>query len=319
MNFGKLEAVEVRNAWPSEPADFTPWLALDENLSLLAEELDMDLELIEIESGVGAFRADILAKRAGTDERVIIENQFGCTDHTHFGQLLTYASGVGSDGAGARTVVWIAESFTEPHRAALDWLNKCTEPGIQFFGVQLELWRIGNSAFAPRFNVISKPNSWQKQLTQATNTPSETGLLYQEFWRHFIQYCSERMTTLRFPSPLPQTWLPTPIGRSGYGVNLTISKTLRKLECQLWVEGRRAKGTFPQLEAQAEMIRATLGNAAKFDPMPERKNTCKIFETRDGDVTNRDEWPELFVWLKDRGEAYAKLFAPMVRTLRLEE
>jgi len=319
IQLGKLEPVEVRKAWPSEPADFTPWLALDENLSLLGEAVGMELELIEIESSVGSFRLDILAKRAGTEERVVIENQFGWTDHSHFGQLLTYASGVGNDGTGARTIIWIAETFTEPHRAALDWLNKCTEPGISFFGVQIELWKIGESPFAPRFNLVSKPNLWQKELTQATNNPSATGLLYQEFWTEFVRYCTQRDTVMRFPSPPAQTWFPTPIGRSGYGVNLTISKMLKKLECQLWIDGRRVKTTFPQLLAKEKEIHKVLGSDVMFDQMPDRKNCCKIFETRDGDLSNRDEWPELFAWLKERGDAYVSYFTPLVKTLTFDK
>ena len=39
----------------------------------------------------------------------------------HLGQLLTYAAGLE-----AVTVVWIAERFTDEHRAALDWLNEIT-------------------------------------------------------------------------------------------------------------------------------------------------------------------------------------------------
>jgi len=132
--------VEIRQGWPREDQDFTPWLASDENLSLLAAEIGIDLEFVETESVVGQYRADILAKRAGTDEIVVIENQFGWTDHTHLGQLLTYAAGAGADGGGARTVVWIAEHFTEPHRATLDWLNRCTEPSILFFAVAIQLW-----------------------------------------------------------------------------------------------------------------------------------------------------------------------------------
>ncbi len=103
---------------------------------------------------------------------VVIENQFGKTDHDHLGKLMTYAAGVGNDGMGARTMVWVAEIFTEPHRAALDWLNKCTVPEIRFFGAELELWRIADSPYAPKFNLVSKPNDWQKQLTNRRQRPA---------------------------------------------------------------------------------------------------------------------------------------------------
>ena len=66
--------------------------------------------------------ADILCKDTVTDKWVLIENQLERTDHTHLGQLLTYAAGLE-----AVTVVWIAERFTDEHRAALDWLNEITD------------------------------------------------------------------------------------------------------------------------------------------------------------------------------------------------
>ena len=56
---GSLEPVELRNIWTSEAADFTPWLARPENLSVLDETLGIDLELEAQERSVGPFRADI--------------------------------------------------------------------------------------------------------------------------------------------------------------------------------------------------------------------------------------------------------------------
>jgi RecB family endonuclease NucS len=92
-NLGRLERVELRDIWLSEASDFTPWLARQENLAILADTLGINLELEAQERPVGPFRADILCK----DERdrwVLIENQLERTDHTHLGQLLTYASGL---------------------------------------------------------------------------------------------------------------------------------------------------------------------------------------------------------------------------------
>ncbi len=155
----KLERVDLRTAWKSEPADFTPWLAKEENLALLGETLGMTLVLEEQEKDVGPFRADILCKEPQTDQWVLIENQLERTDHTHLGQIITYAAGLN-----AVTVVWIAASFTEEHRAALDWLNEITGEGADFFGVQVELYRIGDSPAAPHFTFASKPNAWSKRV-----------------------------------------------------------------------------------------------------------------------------------------------------------
>lgn len=119
---GRLKRVELRDIWTSEATDFTPWLARPENLAVLAETLAIDLELEAQEKAVGPFRADILCKDMGTDAWVLVENQLERTDHTHLGQLLTYASGLQ-----AVTIVWVAARFTEEHRSTLDWLNKITD------------------------------------------------------------------------------------------------------------------------------------------------------------------------------------------------
>jgi hypothetical protein len=317
VKFGKLEAVPIREGWPREDSEFTPWLAAEENLSSLAQEIGMELELVETESAVGTFRTDILARRSGSDETVVIENQFGKTDHSHLGQLLTYAAGVGTEGGGAKMVVWIAERFTEPHQAALDWLNQCTEPGIRFFGLELQLWRMGGSAFAPKFDLVCRPNNWQKKLTQKTAAAvSESGLFYQEFWTAFIEVCGKN-TFLRLPQPPPRHWLATSIGKSGFGVNLTASVRRRRMESQLWIDGNRAKAAFAKLLAQREAIVSVLGSEVIFDEMPGR-GPCKIYEIMAGNVSDRSQWPVIHRWLKERGEAYARVFTPLVGELEAE-
>ena len=65
---------------------------------------------------------------------VIIENQFGRSDHDHFGKALTYLAA-----HQASVVVWIAESFTDEHRASLTWLNEHREDEFEFWAVPT--WR----------------------------------------------------------------------------------------------------------------------------------------------------------------------------------
>jgi len=166
VELGRLVRVDLREAWQDEAAHFTPWLAQQENLELLGDALGIGLELEATEQSVGPFAADILCKDPMRDQWVLIENQLEQTDHTHLGQIITYAAGLN-----AVTVIWIARKFVEQHRAALDWLNEITAEGTDFFGVEVELWRIGeSSAVAPKFNIISKPNAWSKQIAK---TPRE--------------------------------------------------------------------------------------------------------------------------------------------------
>ena len=82
---------DLRTVWPNEAYDFTPWL--ENNLNLLGEAIGVDLCFRERESAVGKFSLDILASEEGTDNTVVIENQLESSNHTHLGQLLTYAAG----------------------------------------------------------------------------------------------------------------------------------------------------------------------------------------------------------------------------------
>ena len=158
---GQLKEVDVKEVWPSEPQNFTPWLA--KNLPLLEAALKLDLRVLQQEAPVGPFFLDILA----TDEggvMVVIENQLESTDHRHLGQLLTYAAGYD-----ARTLIWITPNFRDEHRAALDWLNRWTSNEIKVYGVEVRVVRIGDSLRAPEFIPVVFPNEWFKSERTKVN------------------------------------------------------------------------------------------------------------------------------------------------------
>jgi hypothetical protein len=197
---GRMEKVALRQAWPDERANFTPWLAQDENLTQLGESLGIELEPEAVEKQVGPFAADILAKTVPDERWVLIENQIEATDHGHLGQLLTYAAGLD-----ARIIIWIAETFREEHRAAIDFLNQATSEDYAFFAVQIELYRIGDSAPAPRFFVVAKPNNWSKQAQTARQaTEGELNQIQQlsfEYWSSLIVSAKGRWPNLASRNP----------------------------------------------------------------------------------------------------------------------
>ena len=71
---GKLKKIELREGWKHEANDFTKWLAQEENLALLGNEIGFDIKLIQTEARVGSFNVDILAEEENTGNKVIIEN-----------------------------------------------------------------------------------------------------------------------------------------------------------------------------------------------------------------------------------------------------
>jgi hypothetical protein len=129
---GRIELVDPRSIWQHEAQDFTPWLLA--NADRLAEALGIDIEFEAAEHAVGGYSLDLVGRDITNDAVLIVENQPATTDHSHLGQVITYAAGTG-----ASTIVWIATGFREEHRQPLDWLNESTDDKTQFFGVELQL------------------------------------------------------------------------------------------------------------------------------------------------------------------------------------
>ena len=183
MEIGKLIEVEPREAWRDEARDFTPWLAA--HLDHLGDALGIPLEMTKTEVPVEDFCADILARNLADDSNVLIENQLESTDHRHLGQILTYLPGLE-----AKTVVWIATRFREPHLSAVKWLNEHTPEDFNFFAVRLRVVRIAESPVAPILDVLVRPNSWERRSQAAMRNPQETSELAkfrEDFWTAYLE------------------------------------------------------------------------------------------------------------------------------------
>ena len=317
---------DLRTAWPREADDFTPWLAKEDNLKLLGSTIGLDgLELEAQEKNVGPFRADILCKETANDSWVLIENQLGRTDHKHLGQLLTYAAGLK-----ATTIVWIAKHFTEEYRAAMDWLNDITGPEFNFFGLEIELWQIGDSPLAPKLNIACKPNDWSKSVAQGTKDVqseplTEAKQLQLEFWTAFREYVEEKQTSITPTKPLPQHWMNIAIGRTG--IKLTAIASLwdsasesynaHELRAELVLSDTHAKSYYAQLASEKAAIEKEFGELLTWHNPPQNQ-TCRIYVRTTADLNKRQMWPEQHEWLLLKLEALRKVFASRVRQLDAE-
>lgn len=180
MKLGKIKRInDLRSVWQHETKDFSKWLAQECNLQQLSDAIGIDIVLEECESSVGSFNVDLYAIEESAERRIIIENQLEDTNHDHLGKLITYASG-----KGAEVIVWIVKRARDEHRQAIEWLNQNTGVKIGFFLVEIELWQIDDSAIAPKFNVVERPNDWAKQMKNVASL-SETKQLQLNFGSNY--------------------------------------------------------------------------------------------------------------------------------------
>lgn len=205
-----IQTVPIRQVFQRESTDFTPWL--NENISLLNDTLGIDIVDNTIEEKIGNFSCDIVGRESGTGKVVVIENQFGETDHNHLGKLLTYAAGMN-----AGIVIWIAESFKEDHKRVLEWLNENVDPESQilFFGVELRIIQIENSTPALDLRVIVKPNDWERSVKMTSKIRRESRIEYLKFFEKLVNAYKKANTKWRPVKPQPQQWLYFSGGKSG--------------------------------------------------------------------------------------------------------
>jgi Domain of unknown function (DUF4268) len=318
---GTIERVPLKQAWPTEDGNFTPWLAQVDAISVLGEALNLELEVEAIEHWVGSFRADILARAIDeADHRVIIENQFGRTNHNHLGQILTYLAGI----EGAKSVVWIAETIQPDHRAAIDWLNTNTSEDFSFFAIEIELWRIANSPPAPRFNVIASPNDWTRTARTATRQVGERVLADRHrvrlaYWASFAEYLKEKGSTFRIRRPNKDHWFSFAIGRSGFVISATISTDKQRIGVELFILNDVEKAAFHSLLAEKQAIETEFGEALEWQELPGKKGSRIALFKLDVDPSDEKQYPELHAWMLAKMDRFKKVFAARVKSLSLNK
>lgn len=300
-SLGRLTVVPPRHVWPHEAHDFTPWLL--GNVDVLSDLLGMDLVLDVAEHPVGGFSLDLLGRDEATGQTVIVENQLEVSDHTHLGQILTYAAGTDPT-----TIVWITTGFRPEHRAAIDWLNERTSEDTRFFGVEVEVVRIGDSALAPAFKLVAQPNDWGKQVRTATAVAagevSERGRLYWEFWEQVrTRIQADHLGWSRARISTTASWYNTALGTSGVVLSMAFTRTV--LVCQIYFDAPDADLNAARFEAMYERraeFESVLGEKAAWDEMAGRKGAKVFIQSNYADVADKGSWPAMIDWLIEAQE-----------------
>jgi hypothetical protein len=302
---GKLTKIDLRDIWPNEERDFSTWLAKEENINLLSDELGVEIEVLQNEASVGKFNLDLLAEESNTGKKMIIENQIETTNHDHLGKIITYASG-----HDANYVVWIFKDIREEHRHAIDWLNEHSDDETFFFGVKIELWQIGDSDPAPKFQVICKPNNWGKTIKrQVGGELTETKLLQLEYWQNLKEYGESQNVNLNFRTPRPQHWYDLSIGSSLCHTVWTVNTTKKRIGTDLYISDD--KELFHYLYERKDQIEQLLGEKVLWMELDDKK-ASRIKIERKGDIYNRENWEEQFKWLIEWAEKFKRVFSPFI-------
>lgn len=312
IDLGQLKRVEVRTVWKFEDAHFTPWLAEEAIFKKLSDALGFEMQVEQIEVPVGPYSADILAKDSSS-KFVVIENQFGKTNHDHLGKILTYAATLN-----AMTVVWIAEQFTDEHRRAIEWLNDHTTEELSLYAVELELWQIDDSKPAVQFNVLSQPSEIVKHASaiKAQGPLSEARKLQLEFWTEFRALLLQKRVVTSAQSPRAQYWFNVSLGRAHIHLSNIANVADGRIGVRVYISNKIASEALPQLMAERQGIESEIGEPLEWNPNENAIDKIILLD-RNADLTLRDKWPEYMSWLVERVGRFKKAFEPRIRKLKI--
>ncbi len=312
MNIGTLERfTDLREIWPTEP-NLSDWLVSDEGLARLADDLGIEIEDPIRESRPGDYPCDIVGRAVGQDNHIIIiENQFGRTNHDHLGKLLTYAAM-----HSAMTCIWICEIAFDDHRKVIDWLNDNTPPNISLFLVELEAYHIGNSPVAPKLKVKCSPNVQAKQqTTEIPTTEKERRDWRRNMWGDILTFIQSNQPPFRVQSPSGDAWSRISIGRAHFWIEFTLTPRRGCIGCELAFDVSWKDIAIQQLETDRLIIEGQIGDTLQWLKMEGRNKARILLEAsiNPKDENNREAAKQ---WMYEKSLAFYNAFHD--RVLRLQ-
>ena len=312
------EHIPLRRVWPNETIHFTPWLA--ENLSALAAELGVELQLPQTEAyGYGGY-TDILAEVAGGG-KVVIENQLELSDNDHFVRLVGYAAD-----HDAKIIIWVAPQFDEYHQRLLGWLDQALGDDRTIHAVQVKLVPGGDlrspdadpeaPGFRAEFSRVPLRNNWPQWSTLTRLEPSELNQRYRDFFQTMIgDLRRKRFTDRARASAGNNQSFPTDFAGISYNVGFWNSGGKPSLDVYLWIaanETARNKQIFDGLSGYQDEIEGELSGVTW-----DRRNNmrmCSIYFSRGGPIASPEEdLTELRKWAVDRLVRLRDAFEPRLK------
>ncbi|MBN2103501.1 DUF4268 domain-containing protein [bacterium] len=304
----KIERLRIKDIWKNEAYDFTPWLR--DNIDTLNEILDTSLSNAESEQRVGSFSVDLIAEDESGNP-IIIENQFGKSDHDHLGKLLTYSSFIEAKGA-----IWIVENPRPEHIKAITWLNE--ETAFPFYLIKVEAIKIDDSDPAPLFTLIVGPSEESRDVGEIKKDIAERYGIRKKFWTELLNKAKGKTKLHANISPGQYNWVGTSSGKRGLNYNYTVRQHSSTVE--LYID----RGTdsdeenldiYNKLLENKKEIESEFGADLLWESL-ENRRACRISKTINiGGYKDDDKWENIQEEMIDTMIKFEKALKPYIKKI----
>ena len=252
---------------------------------------------------------------AGTDgvslRPVIIENQFGRSDHNHLGKLITYSAN-----RDAGIIIWIANEFHLAHRKAVEWLDAISPKELSFYAVELEVLRIDESRPAVSFRLVAGPPPGRRREVTPSDQVSPRNRRYQEFFDSLRKRLLRLQPNFTKAKALPQSWWSLGVGRSGFSLAAAFTAD-DKFRIEVYIDvGVKEENEFAlvRLQENKGQIEEKIGGQLHWDLLPDSR-ASRIWTAIDGSIDNRKKHQEFINWGAPMMVKFRQTLAPLVREI----
>lgn len=306
----KLDMKEIKKIWPHEEKQLSPWIA--ENIDTLNEVLNLQIEIEGKEVPAYNFRLDLIGTDNKSQMPVVIENQFGSSDHDHLGKLITYSAA-----KEAGIMIWIANEIQAAHINAIEWLNKISPQEMTFYGINLEVFQIDNSTPAPNFRIVAGPPPSKRPHIGEVSPKNKQ---YHDFFEKLRARILDIQPNFTRAKALPQSAWGLGIGRSGFSITVVFTIN-NKLRVEVYIDiGNKElnENAFAQLKENSIAINEEIEKKLIWDPLPDRR-ACRIYLEQDGTIDDEDEkLTEFIEWTSHMVIKFRQTFSPLIKNIQID-
>lgn len=309
----KIESIKLKSHFKSESGDFTPWLA--DNLDYVSEAIHLKLLNPSTEQTSENFRVDILAELEN-GSGVVVENQFGDSNHDHLGKIITYRTAFD-----AKVAIWIVERAKEEHVEAVNWLNE-TDNGCDFYLLELQLIRIGDSPLGPLFTIKSAPSKEAREKGEIKRQETHRHEMRFKFWTELLKVfkADKTMPAFKNNSATKDSFITSGTGISGIAWTLWVAKD--SVRCELRID-RGAGAEKENLEIlhklmeNKDQVDKEYGPGLNWSEMPGYQLTSIRTEFPGGYNLPEEDWPALLSEIHDNTKRFVTALKGPVSKLKV--
>jgi hypothetical protein len=196
-------------------------------------------------------------------------------------------------------IVLVAADFSTELTTSVIWLNR---HGIDVTCIRLKPYRMSDELLVDVSQIIPLPEAAdyeikvRAQAHEIKKVRSTRQELFRRFWAQYIERSRSKTSLYANRSTSSDHWLSAGIGRSGFGLNASMTEDRSRIECYIRLgkeSDQRNKAAFRALYEKKAEIEAVFSGPLDWQELPDRIGCRICADLPGGWKTPEADWPAL--------------------------